>query len=154
MSRNLAVVLIAAWTTSLAACAADAADPQSGDDAAHVATTSAALSDLPTGVTAHAVAQGTDAVLTLSGGADPAALAGPDAQLISPRFSVVLSFLNSCIVNGSTVTVRSDGAVTRASSPGCTRFNGTTSSNPVFNGVCTTNVSNCNGAIVCQSHCP
>ncbi len=156
MSRNIAVLLIAALTTTVSACAVNDTDPQPSEEATHVATTSAALSDLPTGVTARVAPGGDGAVLTLSGKADPgtAELAGQDAQLISPRFSVVLSFLNSCIVDGSTVTVRADGAVTRATSPGCRRFNGTLSSNPSWSGLCTTNVSNCNGAIVCQSHCP
>lgn len=91
---------------AFSACAANPA--KQGTDPTVIETASATLTDLPAGVTAHVAQVGADEVVTFSN-TDTSSVAARDAeapipQLINPRFTVALSFLNSCQVNGSKVT--------------------------------------------------
>ena len=73
--------------------------------------------------------------------------AQPDA--IKPR--VTLSFFATCI-NPSAQGV--GNVATHAQADACRRFDGSFGGFTSWNGSCTTDVSNCNGRLVCQNHCP
>jgi hypothetical protein len=78
-------------------------------------------------------------------------VATPD---LSPRAGTP-SFIQSCRVPNSWTARASDGAILTASSGGgCRRFNGTFGGATSWSGVCFGDVSNCDGRIVCQTHCP
>lgn len=65
------------------------------------------------------------------------------------------SFTQTCRVPLGWVTDNSNGAIVFAfSDGGCRRFNGTFGGPTSWSGTCFGDVSNCNGSIVCQNHCP
>lgn len=65
------------------------------------------------------------------------------------------SFTATCIPTNGWVTDNSTGAIVFAfSDGGCRRFNGTIGPPVSWSGTCFGDVSNCNGNIVCQNHCP
>ena len=68
---------------------------------------------------------------------------------INPRFS--LSFFSTCI-NPSASGV--GNVVTHAQADACRKFDGSFGGFTSWDGSCTGDVSNCNGSIVCQTHCP
>ncbi len=70
-------------------------------------------------------------------------------EAISPR--VTLSFFATCI-NPSASGVGS--VAMHAQADACRRFDGSFGGFTSWNGSCSTDVSNCNGRIVCQNHCP
>lgn len=65
------------------------------------------------------------------------------------------SFTATCRPTLGWVTNTSNGAIVFAfSDGGCRRFNGTFGGPTSWSGTCFGDVSNCNGTIVCQNHCP
>lgn len=73
----------------------------------------------------------------------------------SPHTIVTLSFTNSCRPPfASQNNPKLNAIVSASAGGGCRRFDGSYTGPASWTGVCRTNVSNCNGAIVCQSHCP
>lgn len=81
----------------------------------------------------------------LSTAEDVAALQG------APPPPVTLSFFASCI-NPSASGV--GNIATHAQADACRRFDGSFGGFTSWNGSCSGDVSNCNGRIVCQNHCP
>jgi hypothetical protein len=119
------------------------------------------------------------AAIALSGSALLACVAGPedteqdeftvtrfeqDAELTlkptelppgGPTTQATASFTRTCRAPEGWVVQSSTGAIVFAfSDGGCRRFNGTFGGPTAWSGTCFGDVSNCNGRIVCQNHCP
>src|SRR5262245_55185781 len=61
------------------------------------------------------------------------------------------SFQSTCF---GTSLKRVNNAIVHAQAMTCKKFDGTWGGFTQWNGTCFGDVSNCNGRIVCQSHCP
>lgn len=69
--------------------------------------------------------------------------------------AVTRSFESSCFQTGWAANTQPVQAITHAwANGGCRRFDGSISGPQDWRGQCFTNVSNCDGRIVCQNHCP
>jgi hypothetical protein len=132
MNRNLAAVAMAVMTGGLwlAGCATSPDDTASDD----TATSESRL------VTVERQSDA-DAPITLPPG--------------RPSPFATASFLNSCRTpEGVTVNMANGAIVSAFSNGGCRRFDGSFGGATSWSGTCFGDVSNCNGRIVCQNHCP
>jgi len=69
--------------------------------------------------------------------------------------AVSASFQSSCFLTRVSRNSQPVQAITEAwADGGCLRINGTRSGMQHWNGLCFSDVSNCDGRIVCQNHCP
>lgn len=71
-----------------------------------------------------------------------------------PSPDATASFWATCLHYKEYVTNLGTGAIVWAYSDGCRRRNGTYGGATSWSGNCFGDVSNCNGQIVCQNHCP
>lgn len=80
---------------------------------------------------------------------------GSDDTTAETNQAVTASFQSSCFNTRVSRNSQPVQAIVDAwADGGCRRFNGSISGAQHWSGLCFTDVSNCDGRIVCQNHCP